>query len=129
MLCLACRTPTRHHTARLALAALALWAAALAAPPAVASGKDDHDHDHDRARQAVQAGQVLPLPAVLERLQREVPGQVLEVELEQERDRWIYEIKLLTPAGQLTKVKLDARTAEVLRVKSRDDQLTGREHR
>ena len=96
-------------------------------PLAWASGKDDHD----RARQAVQAGQVLPLPMVLERLQREVPGQVLEVELEleQERERWIYEIKLLTPAGQLTKVKLDARTAEVLRIKSRDDQGPGRERR
>ncbi|KRD49200.1 peptidase [Acidovorax sp. Root275] len=120
-----CRTPTRRHAARLAVAAWALWGTALVAPSAAASGHDDHD----RARQAVQAGQVLPLPAVLERLQREVPGQVLEVELEQERDRWIYEIKLLTPAGQLTKVKLDARTAEVLRIKSRDDQRTGREHR
>ena len=102
--------------------------AALAAPPAGASGKDDHD----RARQAVQAGQVLPLPTVLERLQREVPGQVLEVELEQERERWIYEIKLLTPAGQLTKVKLDARTAEVLRVRSREsreDQSRSRDNR
>ena len=108
-------------------AACLLWAAAVIAPNALASGKDDHDHD--RARQAVQSGQVLPLPAVLERLQREVPGQVLEVELEQERDRWIYEIKLLTPAGQLTKVKLDARTAEVLRVKSRDDERTGRDRR
>ena len=97
-------------------------------PLAWASGKDDHD----RARQAVQAGQVLPLPTVLERLQREVPGQVLEVELEQERERWIYEIKLLTPAGQLTKVKLDARTAEVLRVRSREsreDQLRSRDNR
>ena len=100
------------------LAACVLCAAALAVPPGSASGKDDHD----RARQAVQAGQVLPLPTVLERLQREVPGQVLEVELEQERERWIYEIKLLTPAGQLTKVKLDARTAEVLRVRSRESR-------
>ena len=78
------------------------------------------------------AGQVLPLPTVLERLQREVPGQVLEVELEQERERWIYEIKLLTPAGQLTKVKLDARTAEVLRVRSREsreDQPRSRDNR
>lgn len=125
MLCLACRTPTRHHTARLALAALALWAAALAGPSAFASGNDDHD----RARQAVQAGQVLPLPAVLERLQREVPGKVLEVELEQERGSWIYEIKLLTPAGQLTKVKLDARTGEVLRVHSREDRRRSRENR
>lgn len=117
-----------RHARRSRLAAFVLCAAALAVPPAWASGKDDHD----RARQAVQAGQVLPLPTVLERLQREVPGQVLEVELEQERERWIYEIKLLTPAGQLTKVKLDARTAEVLRVRSREsreDQPRSRDHR
>ncbi|MBL7090537.1 MAG: PepSY domain-containing protein [Acidovorax sp.] len=106
------------HAQRWRLAACVLCAAALAVPPAGASGKDDHD----RARQAVQAGQVLPLPTVLERLMREVPGQVLEVELEPERDRWIYEIKLLTPAGQLTKVKLDARTAEVLRVQPRESR-------
>lgn len=110
--------PAGRPDRRSRLAACVLCAAALAAPPAWASGKDDHD----RARQAVQAGHVLPLPTVLERLQREVPGQVLEVELEQERERWIYEIKLLTPAGQLTKVKLDARTAEVLRVRSRESR-------
>jgi len=116
------------HVRRICLAACVLWAAALAVPSAWASGKEDHD----RARQAVQAGQVLPLPVVLDRLQREVPGQVLEVELEQERERWIYEIKLLTPAGQLTKVKLDARTAEVLRVRSREsreDQQRSRDNR
>ncbi len=119
---------TGDHGKRWRLAACVLCAAALAVPSAGASGKDDHD----RARQAVQAGQVLPLPTVLERLQREVPGQVLEVELEQERERWIYEIKLLTPAGQLTKVKLDARTAEVLRVRSREsreDQSRSRDTR
>jgi len=118
----------QRHVKRRRWAAGVLWAAALVVPPAWASGKGDHD----RARQAVQAGQVLPLPTVLERLQREVPGQVLEVELEQERERWIYEIKLLTPAGQLTKVKLDARTAEVLRVRSREsreDQPRSRDHR
>ena len=120
--------PVGRSDRRSRLAACVLCAAALAVPPAWASGKDDHD----RARQAVQAGQVLPLPTVLERLQREVPGQVLEVELEQERERWIYEIKLLTPAGQLTKVKLDARTAEVLRVRSREsreDQPRSRDNR
>ena len=119
---------SHSHVKRWRLAACVLCAAALAVPSAGASGKDDHD----RARQAVQAGQVLPLPTVLERLQREMPGQVLEVELEQERERWIYEIKLLTPAGQLTKVKLDARTAEVLRVRSREsreDQSRSRDNR
>jgi len=110
--------PAGRPDRRWRLAAFVLCVAALAVPPVRASGKDDHD----RARQAVQAGQVLPLPTALERLQREVPGQVLEVELEQEHERWIYEIKLLTPEGQLTKVKLDARTAEVLRVRSRESR-------
>ena len=72
-----------------------------------------------------------PCPAAqpLERLQREMPGQVLEVELEQKRGLWIYEIKLLTPAGQLTKVLLDAQTAQVLRVQARDDKSQRRDER
>ena len=77
------------------------------------------DRDHERARQAVQAGQVLPLRTVLERLEREQPGQVLEVELEQDDGVWIYEVKLLRAGGQLVKLKLDARTAALLESKAR----------
>jgi len=83
-------------------------------------------NDHDRARQAVAAGLVLPLPVVLERLQKEVPGQVLEVELEREREAWIYEIKLLTPAGRLSKIKLDARTGALMETRRRDDRALRR---
>lgn len=95
------------------LAWLAMLVAGLGVLPAWA------DSDHDRARQAVQSGQVLPLPTVLEQLAREVPGQVLEVELEQDDGRWIYEIKLLQPGGQRVKLKLDARTAELIQRKDR----------
>ncbi len=91
----------------------AVLALALASPPAQA------DSDQDRARAAVQAGQVLPLKTVLERLEREHPGQVLEVELEQDDGRWIYEIKLLQPGGRLVKLELDAATAAVLRRQER----------
>ena len=95
-----------------------LLASLLAAPLAQAS-----ERDHERARQAVQAGQVLPLPAVLEKLATTHPGQVLEVELERESDQgreaWVYEIKLLQRDGQLVKLELDAKTAEVLRSKIR----------
>ena len=45
--------------------------------------------------------------------------QVLELELEREDGRWIYEVKLLQADGQLLKLDLDARTAEVLSVKRR----------
>lgn len=96
------------------LSALAVvLATALASPAALA------DNEQDRARAAVQAGKVLPLKTLLERLEREHPGQVLEVELEQEDGRWIYEIKLLQPGGRLVKLELDAASGTVLRRKER----------
>lgn len=95
-------------------AVLLLMAAAIG-QAAAASGRSDHD----RARAAVQAGEVMPLPALLERLQRSHPGQVLELELEREDGRWVYEVKLLQADGQLLKLELDARTAEVLTLRRR----------
>lgn len=83
--------------------------------PARASDKVDHD----RARQAVQSGQVLPLRTVLERLEREAPGQVLEVELEHEHGQWVYEIKVLQADGRVVKLLLDARDARVLKRRQR----------
>jgi uncharacterized iron-regulated membrane protein len=85
----------------------------LAIAPALA------DSEQDRARAAVQAGKVLPLKTLLERLEREHPGQVLEVELEQEDGRWIYEIKLLQPGGRLVKLELDAASGAILRRRDR----------
>lgn len=75
--------------------------------------------DHERARQAVQSGQVMPLAKVLARIEREHPGQVLEVELESHDRRWQYEIKILQPDGRLSKLKVDARTGEILQHKTR----------
>ncbi|WP_233255049.1 PepSY domain-containing protein [Limnohabitans sp. T6-5] len=75
--------------------------------------------DHERALQAVQSGQVLPLAKVLALVEREHPGQVLEVALENEGPGWRYEIKLLQPDGRLTKLKVDARTGEILKRKTR----------
>lgn len=82
--------------------------------------------DHERAREAVVAGQILPLRTVLERLEREQAGQVLEIELESEDRRWIYEVKLLQPDGQLVRLEVDAGTGEVLGRRVRPhDRRTG----
>jgi hypothetical protein len=76
------------------------------------------DGDHDRARQALEAGEVLPLGTILTRLERDHPGQVLDVELEHEKHgdvaRWIYEVKLLRKGGALVKLEVDARTGTVI---------------
>ena len=70
-----------------------LAAASVLAWPAGGRADGGRDHDHDRARQALEAGEVLPLRAIIERVERSYPGQVLEVELERDGGRWIYEIK------------------------------------
>lgn len=97
---------------------LALLCLALAASTVLAGGKPDHE----RARAAVQAGQVMPLPTLLDKLQRSHPGRVLELELEQEAGTWVYEMRLLQADGQLLKLKLDARTAQVLSTRRRADK-------
>ena len=89
-------------------------------PLALAGGGAQADpSDHDRARAALQAGEVLPLATVLQRVATSHPGDVLEVELEREHGRWIYELKLLQRSGALLKLAVDARTGEVLQARER----------
>lgn len=93
----------------------------LAALLGLAAGPTDaSDRDQDRARAALEAGEVLPLATVLERVGREVPGQVLEVELERERGRWVYEVRVLQAGGRLMRLAVDAKTATVLERRLRD---------
>lgn len=77
------------------------------------------DSDQDRARAAVLAGQVLPLKALLERLERDHPGRLLEVELEDDDGVLVYEVRLLQPDGRLVKLKIDAASGDVLRQRQR----------
>ncbi len=85
------------------------------------------DQDHDRARKALEAGEVLPLRAILERVERDHPGQVIDVDLEKEHkgeiQRWIYEIKLVRPGGALVKLKINARDGSLLSEKTRQPTL------
>lgn len=88
----------------------------------VSYAADNADHDHDRARQAVEAGDVMPLRTILERVEREYPGQVMEVELDRENGEWVYEVKLLRKGGALMKLKILARDGTILGFKEKHDK-------
>lgn len=109
--------PNWRWAASVMLATLAVCAAVWHGN-ALASDKGDHE----RALQAVQSGQVLPLAKVLALIEKAHPGQVLEVELEHEKQQWQYEIKLLQPDGRLMKLQVDARTGEVLKRQTRSER-------
>ena len=114
--CTTTNTPlTNWRLAAYVLSAMLALCAAVGHGNALASDKGDHE----RALQAVQSGQVLPLAKVLALVEKAHPGLVLEVELENHKQQWHYEIKLLQPDGRLMKLQVDARTGEVLKRKTR----------
>jgi uncharacterized membrane protein YkoI len=75
-------------------------------------------HHHDDARAALQQGAILPIAEILGRVAAEVPGELIEVELEQEDHEghagWIYELKLITPDGRRLEIIVDAATGRLL---------------
>jgi uncharacterized membrane protein YkoI len=82
-------------------------------------GDNGRDRDHERARRALEEGLARPLAEILERVREQLGGEVVGVEFEREKGRYVYEFKVITPAGRLREVYVDAKTAEIL--KSEDD--------
>ena len=77
--------------------------------------------DHELARQALQQGKVLPLRTVLDQVERQYQGQVVKIEFEHEDGRFIYEMRLLHPNGQVSKLEVDAVDGRTLRMRKKED--------
>ncbi|MCU7853811.1 MAG: PepSY domain-containing protein [Candidatus Thiodiazotropha sp. (ex Monitilora ramsayi)] len=72
------------------------------------------DDGYLEARRLVAEGKIQPLEAILEQVKSVQPGNVLEVELEEDDDRMIYEIELLDKEGMVWELKIDAVTGELV---------------
>ena len=72
------------------------------------------DSEQDLAREAVRAGEIVPLEQVLRQVEKISPGRVLKVELEQKGGIWVYKIKLLRDGGELSRLCFDARDGTLL---------------
>lgn len=105
---------------RRTLTGLLIWMMLAMSGTGVSYAADNSDHE--RARQAVEAGDVLPLRTILDRVEGEYPGQVMEVELDREKGEWVYEIKLLRKGGVLMKLKIQARDGTILGFKEKNDK-------
>ena len=108
---------TAHPLRRLILSCVALCL--LGASPMLRA--DDHEHgSHELARQALEQGRVLPLRAVLEKIERDYQGQALKVEFEQDDGRFLYKIRLLQSDGRMVKLKVNAVDGKVLEIKRKE---------
>ena len=87
------------------------WLPALLLLPLSVLADDD---DQQRIRDLVAAGQILPLAQLLEQLPAGLEGRLLEVELEADRERPVYEIEWLAADGRVIEFRLDARDGTLL---------------
>lgn len=91
---------------------IALGIAAVLLPSNVMA---DRDRDHDQARRAVERGEVLALAEILTRVRSDLGGEIMGVSFERKHDRWVYEFRVIDPAGRLWEVYVDAATAAILK--------------
>jgi uncharacterized membrane protein YkoI len=69
---------------------------------------------YQEARQLAESGQILPLNELLQVIQAEQPGRVLEVEFKHKSDQYLYEIEILDGQGAVWEFKVDAANGKIL---------------
>ncbi|HKK15344.1 MAG TPA: PepSY domain-containing protein [Gammaproteobacteria bacterium] len=69
----------------------------------------------DEAMQLKESGQILPLRDVIEQVNRDYPGRIIEVELEEEDGLYIYEMEIVNEEGVVTELDIDASDGKVLK--------------
>ncbi len=74
---------------------------------------------HDLAREAVRKGEAMPLGQVLRLIRPQFPGRILRVQFafDPQFQIWVYDLRILQDERLLLRLKVDALTAEVLRVR------------
>jgi uncharacterized membrane protein YkoI len=59
----------------------------------------------------------MSLESVIAQVRKDYPGQIIEIELDEEDDRFIYEIEVVNDDGVVIELEIDAATGEVLKYK------------
>ena len=70
--------------------------------------------DHDQAADLRKQGLVLPLEKILTAAKRLHQGRVIEVELEEKRGQYVYEIEIVDADGRVWEMKFNGSDARLL---------------
>ncbi|PYY67821.1 peptidase [Pseudomonas jessenii] len=76
------------------------------------------DLDQDEALRLRQQGVILPLEQLLQQAMDRYPGaKLLEAELEEKHNIYLYDVELLTPEGVVRELHIDATDGRILKDK------------
>ncbi len=70
--------------------------------------------DQDDVVPLVEQGKVLPLEQILKTHQPQLQGRLIDLELEYEHGRWVYELEIIDSNGVVREYLIDANTNEWL---------------
>lgn len=84
------------------------FAVVVAIPPVMA------DNEVEQVRKLRNTDSILPLSQTLTKIETSYPGTLLDVELEYEDAKFIYEIEILNAKHIVQEVKVDATTGKIL---------------
>ena len=74
----------------------------------------DSEFSSEQIRELVKQGKILPLDTILARHQTLTNGRLLDLEVEVEHGRIIYEMEFLRKNGDVIELTIDAKTGELL---------------
>ncbi|PSW21831.1 hypothetical protein C9I98_00765 [Photobacterium sanctipauli] len=77
------------------------------------------EEDHDDVMHAVQQGLIQPYSELQKVVAKQLNGRIIRVELEEDDDVWIYELKLIDPNNNIVKVDYEAKTLTIVEIKGR----------
>lgn len=81
----------------------------------------EFEEDQDEVYEAVQQGLIKPFSELFATVENDLNGRVIKVELEEDDDEWIYELKLLHDQD-IIKVEYNAATLEMMEIKGHNLQ-------
>ncbi|MEZ9714183.1 PepSY domain-containing protein [Vibrio cyclitrophicus] len=79
----------------------------------------EFEEDQDEVYDAVQEGYIRPFSEMYEAVENDLHGRIIKVELEEDDDVWVYELKI-NHQNNIIKVEYNAETLEMLMIKGRN---------
>jgi uncharacterized membrane protein YkoI len=78
------------------------------------SSKESHQ---GTIRRAVQQKKILPLGEIKRIVEKKTKSEIIKIELERKKRRWVYEFKIVDQQGRLREVYVDASNGIILKTK------------
>ncbi|WP_137158217.1 PepSY domain-containing protein [Rhizobium sp. FKL33] len=82
------------------------------------SEHEEEDVSRDALRRMVQDGKILPLGVLKAKVLAQAPGELINVSVDRDEGRMLYEFRILTSGGKVTEVEVDAATGNIIEIEN-----------